>query len=304
MDKTHVLTRAHRIKIKFISPKLTPMIASFLKRVFTVLSFFMLGTLSTSAQNDIILKTNGEEMVGKVIAVDSDSIIFTYKDETVEYTVPNPEISKITFSSGRIQFFNNSTETKSSATSLGDHYNKVAILPFVYIKNQETGSGGMTEKIQRETFNVFQSKAISLKYQDINTTNNLLAKAGVTNDNTSHFTMGEICNILGVEYLIQGIVSVEKTGSSNYSSTSVSGKSKEKTGKDKIGNLWGVAKGSASASTYGSTTDNYESSININIYNNHGENLFSQDHNSFWQTEDAYKVTLNYLAKKSPFYKK
>lgn len=276
----------------------------YLKRIFTILSFLILGTLSASAQNDIVLKTNGEEMVGKVIAINTDDIKFTYKDETVEYTVPNPEISKITFSSGRIQFFNNPTETKSQATSAGDHYNNVAILPFVYIKDQETGSSGMTEKIQRETYNIFKSKAISLRYQDINTTNNLLAKAGVTNDNTSHFTMGEICNILGVEYLIQGIISVEKTGSSNYSSTSVSGKSKDKAGKDKIGNLWGVVKSSASASTYGSTTDNFETSININIYNDHGENLFSQDHNSFWQTEDAYKVTLNYLAKKSPLYKK
>lgn len=276
----------------------------FLKRLPTTLVLFILGTLLSSAQNDIILKLNGEEMVGKVIAVDNDNLKFTYKDETVEYTVPNADVSKITFSSGRIQFFNKPAETKSLGTNPGNYHNKVAILPFVYIKNQETSSSGMTEKIQRETFSVFKDKAVSLQYQDINTTNNILAKAGITNDNTNHFTMGEICNILGVEYLIQGIVSVEKTGSSNYSSTNTSGKSKEKVGTDKIGNLWGVAKGSASSNTYGSTTDTFESSININIYNNRGENLFSQNHDSFWQTEDAYKITLNYLAKKSPLYKK
>lgn len=280
------------------------MTSLFFKRAPTTLIMFILGTLLSSAQYDIILKVNGEEMVGKVIAVDNDNLKFAYKDERVEYTVPNTDISKITFSSGRIQFFNNPTETKSQATNPVNYHNKVAILPFVYIKDQETSSSAMTEKIQRETFSIFKSKAVSLQYQDINTTNNILAKAGITNDNTNHFTMGEICNILGVEYLIQGMVSVEKTGSSNYSSTNSSGKSKGKVGTDKIGNLWGIAKGSTASHTYGSTTDNFNSSININIYNNRGDNLFSQNHDSFWQTEDAYKITLNFLAKKSPLYKK
>ena len=280
------------------------MTSLFFKRVPTTLIMFILGTLLSSAQYDIILKVNGEEMVGKVIAVDNDNLKFAYKDERVEYTVPNTDISKITFSSGRIQFFNNPTETKNQAANPVNYHNKVAILPFVYIKDQETSSSAMTEKIQRETFSIFKSKAVSLQYQDINTTNNILAKAGITNDNTNHFTMGEVCNILGVEYLIQGMVSVEKTGSSNYSSTNSSGKSKGKVGTDKIGNLWGIAKGSTASHTYGSTTDNFNSSININIYNNRGDNLFSQNHDSFWQTEDAYKITLNFLAKKSPLYKK
>src|SRR5690606_16191475 len=213
------------------------MTSLFFKRAPTTLIMFILGTLLSSAQYDIILKVNGEEMVGKVIAVDNDNLKFAYKDERVEYTVPNTDISKITFSSGRIQFFNNPTETKNQAANPVNYHNKVAILPFVYIKDQETSSSAMTEKIQRETFSIFKSKAVSLQYQDINTTNNILAKAGITNDNTNHFTMGEVCNILGVEYLIQGMVSVEKTGSSNYSSTNSSGKSKGKVGTDKIGNL-------------------------------------------------------------------
>ncbi|WP_339700813.1 hypothetical protein [uncultured Marixanthomonas sp.] len=276
----------------------------FTKSFFFTITLFILTTSIVSAQSDIILKTNGEEMVGTVNAVENDDFKFIYKNETVQYTVPKKDVAKITFSSGRIQFVNNAQDIKKTVSNTENRHNKVAVLPFAYIKNQEGGSSAMTEKIQRETFSIFKGKALTLKYQDVNTTNTLLAKAGVKNDNVNSFTMGELCNILSVEYLIQGTVSVEKTGTSTYSSTTANSKQKGKVGTDKIGNIWGVAKSNASASTYGKSTDDYATTINMNIYNDHGDNIFSQDHDSFWQTEDAYKVTLNYLAKRSPLFKK
>ena len=113
-----------------------------------------------------------------------------------------------------------------------------------------------------------------------------------------------------VEYLVQGTVSVEKTDVSSYSSTNVTEKSKttEATSRPKdniIGDIWSAAtKGSASANTYSTTSQDYSTTINMNIYNDKGDNIFSQDHESFWWGENAYKVTLNFLAKKSPLFKR
>lgn len=248
-------------------------------------------------------------MVGHVTEINTDNLGFIYKNEQVPYTVAQKDIVKVTFSSGRIQFFNKPS-TLPSKGNLEDHHNMVAILPFNYIKDQDSGSDAMTEKIQRETYSIFKGKAMELKYQDVLTTNNLLAKAGYGNDNKNGFTMGEICEILGVEYIIQGTVSVEKTDVTSFSSTNVQTKDKSTSSTSKpknnvIGDIWSSAsKGSASANTYSTTSQDYSTSININIYNDKGENIFSQDHDSFWWGEDAYKVTLNYLAKRSPLFKR
>lgn len=289
--------------MKLITPK------RYFEFIFISTTIFFLGLLGCWAQNDIILKTNGEEMVGQVTAINADDLSFTYKDESIPYTVAQKDIIKITFSSGRIQFFNKPSDLPSKG-NLEDHHNKVAVLPFDYIKDQESGADVMTEKIQRETYAIFKGKAAELKYQDVLTTNNLLAKAGYGSNNKNGFTMGEICGILGVEYLIQGTVSVEKTDVSSYSSTNVRAKSNttETTAKPKnniIGDIWNASsKGSASASTYSSTSQDYSTTINMNIYNDKGDNIFSQDHDSFWWGEDAYKVTLNFLAKRSPLFKR
>lgn len=99
-----------------------------------------------NAQDDVILKSNGDEMHGKILKINNDDLKFIYKNETIEYTVKKTEIIKITFSSGRIEFFNKKANTSTS--NLGEHHNKVTILPFGYIKDQETSNKIMTKKIQ------------------------------------------------------------------------------------------------------------------------------------------------------------
>lgn len=276
--------------------------------LYSVIIFF--GTLTISAQNfDIILKTNGEEMEGNVKAIDNDIIHFVYKNESIEYKVKQSDIVKITFASGRIQFFNKlNTSGDKAKVSLEDHHNKVAILPFAYIKDESNGSQAISDRIQAETYALYSSHNGELQYQDIRTTNALLIKAGVTNNNIKGYTMGEIANFLGVEYIIQGTVSVQKTTQNVYNSASTTTKQKGAVSIDKNGNLIGdvFANGKKQTSTYGSSTavQNYETSMIINIYNDKGHSIFSQDHTAFWQTQDAYKITLRYLAKRSPLYRK
>ncbi|MGB5983070.1 MAG: hypothetical protein WBG46_13075 [Nonlabens sp.] len=255
------------------------------------------------AQNDVVLKTDGEEMVGKVIKIDGQNIQFIHQNETLEYNVPKSDILKITFSSGRIQYFKKKKEAYPK--NLEDHHNKVAILPFGYIKDQETSNPTMTKKIQQELYTIFKNKASILKFQDPITTNALLSKAGISN-NIEGYTMGEICNVLGVEYVVQGLVSVEKTNVSNYSNTESSTKSKRKVQTKSKGHILGdIISGSKnSSSTYSSSVQNYSTNITMNVYTDKGENVYSKEHASFWQTQDAYKITLKYLAKRTPVYKR
>jgi hypothetical protein len=269
---------------------------------------FLLGivfSLSINAQEDVILKSNGDEMHGKVTKITKDNLQFVYKNESIEYTVNKTEIEKITFSSGRIEFFNKKNTTSNS--KLEEHHNKVAILPFGYIKDQETSNVIMTKKIQQETYTIFKKKAVVLIFQDPSTTNALLAKAGVNNNNIEGYTMGEICNILNVEYVIQGLVSIEKSTITNFSNTTT----KSKTNKayvDKkghiVGDIWNNNKKNSKSSTLSTTTQNYSTNITMNVYSDKGNNLFSKEHASFWQTQDAYKITLAYLAKRTPIFKK
>ncbi|EAQ41474.2 hypothetical protein [Polaribacter sp. MED152] len=261
------------------------------------------------AQSDIILKTTGEEMKGKVLKMGESTIQFVYENETIEYTVKKSDIVKITFSSGRVEFFNK-LNTKSNNYNLEDHHNKVAILPFGYLKDQQTSNATMQKKIQQETFSIFKRKSASLKFQDPNTTNALLAKAGINNNNIAGYTMGEIANILGVEYLVQGMVSIEKTTVTSYSNTNTTTK---RNGNNSlrvdrhghiIGDIWNSNKRKTNSSTFGTTQQNYATNITMNIYNDKGENIFTKDHQSFWQTPNAYKITLGFLAKRTPIYKR
>lgn len=273
----------------------------------TITLFFLLFINFSFAQSDVVLKTNGDEMQGNVTKINQNDIQFVYKNETIEYTILKTDIEKITFASGRVEFFNKSQNKSNS--KLEEHHNKVAVLPFGYIKDQETSNPTMQKKIQMETYTIFKKKAVSLKFQDPLTTNALLAKAGVTNNNLEGFTMGEIANILGVEYIVQGLVSIEKTSVTSFSNTTTNSKNKKENNAhvDKkghiIGDIWNTNKRKTNSSTFGSSTQNYATNITMNIYTDKGDNLFTKDHQSFWNTQDAYKITLTYLAKRTPIFK-
>lgn len=266
-----------------------------------VFAIFLFLTITITAQNDVVLKINGDEMIGKVTKIGSTEISFIYQNETLEYSIPKKEISKITFSSGRIQYFEG--HEIHGTKNFEDHHNKVAILPFGYIKDQERTNVLMSKKIQQETYSVFKSKASILKFQDPTTTNALLKKAGIS-DNIDGYTMGEICNILGVEYLIQGLVSIEKASVTNFSNTTTKKNNNVKVDKYGriIGNVFGNSK--TSSNSYGTSTQNYSTNITMNVYTDKGDNVFSKDHMSFWQTQNAYKITIKYLAKRTPIYKR
>lgn len=275
----------------------------------TVLLF--IGINSIAQNYDVILKTNGEEMEGTVKEIQDESLSFIYKNETILYQVKQSDIVKITFASGRVQFFNKFDKPGNNINAnLEDHHNKVAVLPFAYIKDQQEGDPVMSSKIQTETFALLSKHRGGLTYLSTNDTNALLIKAGVSNNNIQGYTMGEICTILGVEYVIQGMVSVEKTTQQNINTYSETTKNKgnNKAYIDNNGHLIGDPLDNGKSQSYGTSistnTQNYATSMTMNVFNDKGDQIYSQDHTSFWNTQDAYKITLKYLAKRMPLYKK
>lgn len=284
--------------------------------VFVVISGFT--ALAQDKKVDTILKINGDELQGTVKEISSSSIKFSYAGEELTYDVPKSDIIKITFASGRIEFFNKpSLSSESGNAPAGakpgpefnqpqDHHNKVAILPFHYLIDKQNASEEITYQVQMEAYSYLSKHIGALTLQDVNETNALLIRNGVSEGNLRGFTMGEICNILGVEYVIQGTITQDRTSVTSSSSSSYNQKNSGGAYVDSkgniIGNINGASKGSTSS--FSSSQQNYSTAISMNIYTDKGENIYSQSHTGFWPTTDAYKITLQYLLKRTPIYRK
>jgi len=52
---------------------------------------------------DIVQKTNGEEMKGKVTRITDTDISFVYAGETLEYSIKKSDIQKVTYASARTE---------------------------------------------------------------------------------------------------------------------------------------------------------------------------------------------------------
>ena len=259
---------------------------------------------------DIILKLNGEELAGKVTEVGDDEIKFTYAGETVVYKIKRTDILKVTYSSGRIEIFNKSAEVKSAPAegngtvqpatgpySLEDHHNKVAILPFSYIKDDQSASDELGVKVQNECFAFLNKHAGVLIILDPRTTNAKLIKAGVTRENVKGYTMEEICNILGVEFVVEGMVVIDRgqQSSSSYGNMKTTDNYNSK-------NNSGTYKTTGGSTT--TSTQYYINNVTIGVYNDKGSTLYSKERKSMLNLQGEYKSALDYLLKRTPLYSK
>lgn len=130
---------------------------------------------------------------------------------------------------------------------------------------------------------------------DTRNTNAILIKAGVTRENLEGYTMDDICNILGVEYVVDGRVQLNETSESSSASNFYSNRGK-KEDKELRKN------GFATAST--NTRVNYATVITVDIYSEKGNNIYNNSRKSFSRSQDAYKTTLEHLLKRSPLFRK
>ncbi|WP_235012383.1 hypothetical protein [Pedobacter africanus] len=125
---------------------------------------------------------------------------------------------------------------------------------------------------------------------DPRSTNAKLIKAGITRDKMIGFTMKEICDVLGVEYVIDGAVTQNK----GYATTSSSG-----TSNDKVKSVSGYN------TNYSNAVQRYDVAVSLHIYMDNNASIYNQSHKAFLSnTDGSYTSSLEYLLKRCPLYKK
>lgn len=242
---------------------------------------------------DKILMNSGEQKIGKVMAIDEESIKFVHRDETLTYTIAKQDINKIEFASGRIEVITPVNEMpEDQAGQLQPHHNVIAVLPFAFVSN----AGGnlpdkMNTKVQSDCARLLRKSTRQFTVQDPIKTNAQLGKHKITSDNITTYTPDEIAHILNVEYVIYGSVTVTQTGATTTGGDYFNANDKGRK----------VTGFNLSTTT---STSQFSTDVEMNVYNETGENIFSRSHESFWQTDDAYEITLQWLLKRSPFYSK
>lgn len=271
-----------------------------------LLSFNLIAQTHPTVKQDIVLKLNGDEMKGKITKISDDDITFIYSGETLEYKVKKADILKITYASGRVETVNQpalpSEERKKDQVTMQaspvDHHNKIAILPFTYLMDHQPGAEEIGYKAQEDTYAFLSQHAAGYTILDPRTTNALLIKAGVIRNKMRAFTMKEVCDILGVEYIFDGTVTQNK----GYQTSSTSGISSTKVKRDDAEKVKGV-------SSYGSTNSNsvqrYEVSVSLAVYMDTNASIYNQSHKAFFtNTDGSFSSPLEYLLKRCPLYRK
>lgn len=278
-----------------------------------ILFFFaILFSISGFAQNptgeklDIILKINGDEMKGKITKISDTDLTFIYAGETLEYTVKKADILKITHASGRTETINqpplpSDTRKNDQVVMKGspaEHHNRIALLPFHYLMENQPGAEEIGLSAQQDAYAFLAQHSAGYTLIDPRTSNALLAKAGVNKENMSSFTMNEICNILGVEYIIDGSVKQNKAAQTSYTSDNANATVK-RNGDDKVTGV------KSSGSTFSSAQQRYDISVSISIYTDTNASIYNESHKAFFSSTDGgFGSPLQYLLKRSPLYRK
>lgn len=284
--------------------------------------FFLVNAYAQSPKPDIITKQNGEEMKGKILEVSDAGVKFSYTGETVVYVIKKADIAKITFSSGRVETYNQSptqttpvqpvqpvTPEKSSANSStiasrgGDPHNKVAVLPFTLLKDGFYAADELNEKAQDECFSYLSKHAGTLTILDPQTTNSFLRKSGMKKEDLKDYTRDELCRLLSVEYVVEGTIMQNKATQTSTQSSSYSDKSKS-TDNNKSGDNNKNSSGYSSSTSY--TQQNFDNTVILKIFNDKGESLYNEQRKALFSStsQDGYVSTLQYLLKRTPLYHK
>lgn len=254
---------------------------------------------------DIVLKTNGDELKGKVTKISPDDITFTYEGETLEYVLKKSEILKITHSSGRVEVFaktlpagDRQKDAVAMAATPVDHHNKIAILPFTFLMDNQPGAEQVGLKAQQDAFGFLSNHSAGYTILDPRTTNAVLIQAGVTREKMMGFTMKNLSDILGVEYIIDGSVIQAK----GYQTSSTNTNADTKVKRDDAEKVKGV---SSTSATYNNAVQRYDVSVSLHIYMDNNASIYNESHKAFLSnTDGSYIGPLEYLLKRCPLYRK
>jgi len=270
-----------------------------------ICSFGTQAQTKTAAAPDVILKTNGEELKGKITKINDDGVSFVYTGETLEYAIKKSDILKITHSSGRVELFSQTLpaqDRQKDAVSMtatpADHHNKIAVLPFTFLMDNQPGAEQVGLKAQEDAIGMLSKHSDGYTILDARTTNATLVQAGVTRDKMIGYTMKNLCDILGVEYIIDGSVIQAKGYQTSTSGANGNTKVKRDDG-DKIKDV------SSSSTVYSNAVQRYDVSVSLHIYMDNNASIYNESHKAFLSnTDGSYSGPLDYLLKRCPLYRK
>jgi hypothetical protein len=278
--------------------------------------FSLLYSSAQSTKQDVIVKLNGEEMKGKILEVSDAGVKFTYTGETVVYVIKKSDIAKITFSSGRVETYNQATQTAppqpaqpsanthAAAPRGGDPHSKVAILPFTFLKDGQYVADELNEKAQDECFSYLNKHAGSLTIVDPQTTNTFLLKSGIKKEVLKEYTRDELCRLLSVEYVVEGTIMQNKATQTNTQSSSYQDKTKTTDNNSKTNESNKNTSGTSTSTTY--SQQNFDNTVVLKIFNDKNQSLYNEQRKALFSStsQDGYVSTLQYLLKRTPLYHK
>lgn len=262
----------------------------FVKIIFLLLAF----TLQAQEQSvDVVYMLNGETKNGKVTAINDNAIKFVYKGETLEYDIKKSDINKVVYASGRTEVFTAVQSSVEKQVDAVDRKGKIAVLPFNFTTN-DTGlqTEDMGHQIQQNCAAVLAQEAGQLKVQDVMQTNAILARNNIDAKSAMITDPKNLAAILGVEYVVFGTANIANKGASTYGS-------QVKTYDDKKDKQ--KSSGTEVSSNNSTTIINYETTVDIKIYNDQGNNIYNNTRTSFGTQMDSYRETVKYIIKRTPF---
>lgn len=182
--------------------------------------------------------------------------------------------------------------------------NKVAILPITYVgEGNDIKLDEMRYRLQNIAHDYLRSDAMELKFQDPAETNALLRKNGVNESNFREFTPKELAGILQVEYILTGMISQEFVGEATVTHTNRRDYDRRHNHRNDHRHHY-RNNNRRQTTGYSRTTQQLSTHIDLDIYNDKGENIFSKSRRSILSGVDAYKYGIQYLLKRSPLYKR
>ncbi|QQT28719.1 hypothetical protein I6I99_15265 [Sphingobacterium multivorum] len=265
-----------------------------------ILSILLTHLTITLAQTkeDIIYLADGSQKKGKVVSISDDVIKFSYTGEEVQYELKRQAINKIVFANGREESFQSSStsqvnnELANSNLSKRDQGNRLAVIPFEIVSNdQALATDAMRREIQQACIDAMRSRGLSFQIQDPRATNSALTKAGIGLADIANHVPDELAKLLDVDYVVLGSYEIENKGSSSFGSGTATYNNKNQDNKNK---------GSVVQSNSSFTTINYNTKVQMSIYDSSGKQLFSDTRKPLFGGLDSYKGALKTFAKRIP----
>lgn len=267
-------------------------------------AFCIAMTISANAQHkkaDQLYLTNGETHSVIIKKVEPNTITYSFDGEELENVIEKNDVVKIIFKNGREQKFSELPAGNVSALSSEIEYPPMragqgAILPFEFVFD---GQASPEDGIEAQEFyydNLMRRpERNTIEYQDAETTQKRLRAVGIRNAmDMRDYEMSEIAKMVGAGILVTGKITVDYRSTTSTSSGSTT--TRVDTEKKKVKSY---------SSDYSSSTDEFDTKVDFKIYDNNGNKVIDETRRPFLATtRDNYVTALNYLMKRTPYYKK